>query len=121
LGVFVLLVGVAAVIWGLAARRAPAVFPTRRWVLAGVGVRSDAVVDLAVVALTLIVLWWVTARTRIGVEVRAVVTDRSLAELSRIDADRVAGLGWAVGAGFAGLTGVLLAPQLSLTPYGLTL
>jgi branched-chain amino acid transport system permease protein len=121
LGVFVLLVGVAAVLWGLQGRRAPAVLPTRRWVVAGAGVRSDAVVDLAVVLVTVLVLWWVTTRTRVGTEVRAVVADRPLAELSRIDADRVAALGWAVGAGFAGLTGVLLAPQLSLTPYGLTL
>jgi branched-chain amino acid transport system permease protein len=121
LGVFVLLVGIAAVVWGLQGRRAPSVLPTRRWYLAGAGVRSDAVVDLGVVVVTLLVLWWVTQRTRIGIEVRAVVADRPLAELSRINADRVAALGWAVGAGFAGLTGVLLAPQLSLTPYGLTL
>ncbi|MCU1590179.1 MAG: ABC-type transporter, integral rane subunit [Frankiales bacterium] len=121
LGVFVLLVGVAAVLWGLQGRRAPSLLPTRRLVIAGAGVRSDAVVDLAAVAVTLAVLWWVTTRTQIGIRVRAVVADRRLAELSRVDADRVAALGWAAGAGFAGLTGVLLAPQLSLTPYGLTL
>jgi branched-chain amino acid transport system permease protein len=121
LGVFVLMVGAAAVTWGLQGRRAPSVVPSRRWHIAGVGVRSDGVVDLVVVAVALAVLWGITRGTRIGVEVRAVVADRALAELSRIDADRVAALGWAVGAGFAGLTGVLLAPQLSLTPYGLTL
>ncbi|MDT7538361.1 MAG: branched-chain amino acid transport system permease protein livM [Actinomycetota bacterium] len=121
LGVFVLLVGIAAVGWGLQGRRAPALFATRRLSVGGAGVRSDAVVNLAVVAVTLLVLWWLTTRTRIGVQVRAVVADRRLAEMTRVDADRVAALGWAVGAAFAGLTGVLLAPQLSLTPYGLTL
>src|SRR4051794_37421943 len=121
LGVFVLLVGIAAVGWGLAGRRAPALFPIRRLSLGDAGVRSDAVVNLAVVAVTLLLLWWLTSRTRIGVQVRAVVTDRRLAEMTRVDADRVAALGWATGATFAGLTGVLLAPQLSLTPYGLTL
>jgi branched-chain amino acid transport system permease protein len=121
LGVFVLLVGIAAVVWGLQGRRAPALFGTRRLSFGGAGVRSDAVVNLVVVAVTLLVLWWLTTRTRIGVQVRAVVTDRRLAEMTRVDADRVAALGWAVGAAFAGLTGVLLAPQLSLTPYGLTL
>jgi branched-chain amino acid transport system permease protein len=121
LGVFVLLVGIAAVCWGLEGRRAPALVATRRISLGSIGVRSDAVIDLAVVLVTLALLWWLTSRTRIGVQVRAVVADRRLAELSRVDADRVAALGWAVGAAFAGLTGVLLAPQLSLTPYGLTL
>lgn len=121
LGLFVLLVGVVAVVWGLQARRAPALFATRRVAVGSAGIRSDAVVDLAVVLFALLVLWLVTTRTRLGVEVRAVVDARALAELSRVDADRVATLGWAVGAGFAGLTGVLVAPQLSLTPYGLTL
>jgi branched-chain amino acid transport system permease protein len=121
LGLFVLLVGGVAVVWGLQARRAPALFPTHRLAVAGAGIRSDALVDLAVVLVALVVLWLVTTRTRLGVEVRAVVDARPLAELARVDADRVATLGWAVGAGFAGLTGVLIAPQLSLTPYGLTL
>jgi branched-chain amino acid transport system permease protein len=121
LGLFVLLVGAVAVVWGLQARHAPPLFPTRRIAVGTAGIRSDALVDLGVVAVVLVVLWLVTTRTRLGVEVRAVVDDRTLAELSRIDADRVATLGWAAGAGFAGLTGVLIAPQLSLTPYGLTL
>lgn len=121
LGLFVLLVGLAVVVWGVQARRAPTLFPTARWDLGPVQLPSTTVVDLGVVAIALALLWLVTTRTRLGVEVRAVVDTRSLAELSRVDADRVAALGWAAGAGFAGLTGVLLAPALSLTPYGLTL
>jgi branched-chain amino acid transport system permease protein len=121
LGLFVLLVGAVAAVAGLQARRTPALIPTRRIHIGSAGIRSDALVDLAVVLVVLLLLWLVSTRTRLGVEVRAVVDRRQLAELSRVDADRVAALGWAVGAGFAGLTGVLLAPQLSLTPYGLTL
>jgi branched-chain amino acid transport system permease protein len=121
LGLFVLLVGAVAVTWGLQSRHAPTLFPTHRIAVGSAGIRSDALVDLAVVLSALVVLWLVATRTRFGIEVRAVVENRSLAELSRVDADRVAAVGWAVGAAFAGLTGVLIAPQLSLTPYGLTL
>src|SRR5947209_3737975 len=59
-------------------------------------------------------------RTHLGTEIRAVVDRRELAELSAIDANRVAGIAWAMGCGFAGLTGVLLAPS-GLDPYHLTL
>ena len=121
LGLFVLLVGSVAAVAGLSARRTVALIPTRRIHVGNAGIRSDALVDLGVVLVVALLLWLVTTRTRLGVEVRAVVDRRQLAELSRVDADRVAALGWALGAGFAGLTGVLLAPQLSLTPYGLTL
>jgi branched-chain amino acid transport system permease protein len=121
LGLFVLLVGVAVVVWGVQARRAPAVLPVQRWSLGPVVVPSDTVVDLGVVLVAMAVLWLVSTRTRLGVEIRAVVDGRELAELSRVRVDRIGTIGWAAGAGFAGLTGVLLAPQLSLTPYGLTL
>jgi branched-chain amino acid transport system permease protein len=50
-----------------------------------------------------------------------VVDRRDLAELSGIDADRVAAIGWAIGSVFASLTGILLASQLFLDPFNLTL
>lgn len=123
LGLFVLLVGIVGVIWGLGARKAPSIFPTRQVHLFGTSITigSDALVELGVVIVAVLLLGWVLTRTRLGVEIRAVVDRRELAELSGVDADRVASVCWAVGCGFAGLTGVLLAPKLSLTPYGLTL
>ena len=70
LGVFVLLVGVAAVLWGLQGRRAPSLIPTHRVLIGGAGVRSRAVVNPVVVVVTLGLLWWVTTRPRLGVQVR---------------------------------------------------
>ncbi|MBQ1092016.1 ATP-binding cassette domain-containing protein [Streptomyces sp. B93] len=110
IGVFVLLVGGAALLWGLGARDdAPEVVPAEPW-----GQLAVVVVLTAGVAAT--VRW-----TRFGRELRAVVDDRRLAVLAGIDADRVAAAGWAFGAFTAGLTGVLLAPYVRLDPYGLPL
>jgi branched-chain amino acid transport system permease protein len=50
-----------------------------------------------------------------------VVARRAPAELCGVDADRVSAIGWAIGSFFAALTGILLAAQLSLDPFGLTL
>src|SRR5205807_868083 len=58
--------------------------------------------------------------THLGTEIRAVVDRRELSELAAINANRVAALSWAMGAGLAGLTGVLLAPD-GLDPVRLTL
>src|SRR5256885_1857208 len=55
-----------------------------------------------------------------GTRIRAVVDRRELSELAAINANRVASLSWAMGAGLAGLTGVLLAPE-GLDPIRLTL
>ncbi|GAB2912009.1 ABC transporter permease subunit [Streptomyces heilongjiangensis] len=120
IGVFVLLVGGAALLWGQGARDdAPTLVAADPWGQLGVA--------LAVAVAVGAVLRPSGGRraprrwTRFGRELRAVVDDRSLAVLGGIDADRVAAAGWAFGAFTAGLTGVLLAPFVRLDPYGMPL
>ncbi|MDH6216737.1 ABC transporter permease subunit [Streptomyces pseudovenezuelae] len=110
IGVFVLLVGGAALLWGQGARDdAPELVSADPW-------GQLAVVLVLAVGVGAVIRW-----TRFGRELRAVVDDRQLAVLGGIDADRVAAAGWAFGAFTAGLTGVLLAPYVRLDPYGLPL
>ncbi|MDO0916061.1 ATP-binding cassette domain-containing protein [Streptomyces sp. DT2A-34] len=110
IGVFVLLVGGAALWWGLGARDdAPELVSADPW--------GQLAVALMLAAGVGAVIRW----TRFGRELRAVVDDRQLAALGGIDADRVAAAGWAFGSFTAGLTGVLLAPYVRLDPYGMPL
>ncbi|MFG2131067.1 ATP-binding cassette domain-containing protein [Streptomyces sp. NPDC048751] len=110
LGVFVLLVGGAALVWGQGARDdVPELVSADPW-------GQLAVVFVLAAGVGAMIRW-----TRFGRELRAVVDDRELAVLGGIDADRVAAAGWAFGAFTAGLTGVLLAPYVRLDPYGLPL
>ncbi|MCX5597912.1 ATP-binding cassette domain-containing protein [Streptomyces phaeochromogenes] len=110
IGVFVLLVGGAALIWGPGARSdAPTLVSADPW-------GQLAVTLVLAVGVGAVIRW-----TRFGRELRAVVDDRSLAVLGGIDADGVAAAGWAFGSFTAGLTGVLLAPYVRLDPYGLPL
>ncbi|MGP4045726.1 ABC transporter permease subunit [Streptomyces sp. 2A115] len=110
IGVFVLLVGGAALVWGPGAHSdAPTL------------VSADPWGQLAAALVLAVGVGAVTRWTRFGRELRAVVDDRSLAVLGGIDADRVAAAGWAFGSFTAGLTGVLLAPYVRLDPYGLPL
>ncbi|MEV1066505.1 ATP-binding cassette domain-containing protein [Streptomyces sp. NPDC050263] len=112
IGVFVLLVGGAALIWGQGARDdVPEL----------VSASADPWGQLGVVLVLAVGVTGVIRGTRFGRELRAVVDDRELAVLGGIDADRVAAAGWAFGSFTAGLTGVLLAPYVRLDPYGLPL
>ncbi|MFE5797719.1 ATP-binding cassette domain-containing protein [Streptomyces sp. NPDC056503] len=109
-GVFVLLVGVAVLLWGAGARDdAPVLLGDEPWL------------QLATVVAVACLVTAVTRWTRFGRELRAVVDNRPLAVLAGVDADRIAAAGWAFGAFTAGLTGVLLAPYVRLDPYGLPL
>ncbi|WP_329122293.1 ABC transporter permease subunit [Streptomyces sp. NBC_01353] len=110
IGVFVLLVGGAALVWGGGARAdAPVLLGDDPWA------------QLAAVVLLAVAVGAVTRWTRFGRELRAVVDNRPLAMLGGIDADRVSAAGWAFGSFTAGLTGVLLAPYVRLDPYGMPL
>ncbi|MDQ0944509.1 ATP-binding cassette domain-containing protein [Streptomyces sp. V1I1] len=110
IGVFVLLVGGAALVWGGGARAdAPVLLPDDPWV------------QLSAVLLLAGLVTAVTRWTRFGRELRAVVDNRALAALGGIDADRVSAVGWAFGSFTAGVTGVLLVPYVRLDPYGLPL
>jgi branched-chain amino acid transport system permease protein len=123
LGVLVLCVGIAFLIWGTNARtNPPQLFPSRSISLGG-GVRISATVlyDLGAVLLATLLTLAVMYGTRIGTAMRAVVNGRELAELSGVDTDELSAIASSFGSFLAGLAGVLLAPQLRLDPVQPTL
>ena len=121
IGILVLLLGVAYVLWGAQARHPAPLLPRGVWHLGDVVVHQDALTDLAVVVLGTGLLGLVLRLTPLGTQIRAVVDRRDLAELSGVNANRVAAVGWSIGSVFAALTGILLTATLPLDPFGLTL
>jgi len=122
LGVMVLCLGICAGIWGLGAQTdTPAVFPDKSVSFGSHHIGVDTISTLVLIVIACVALGLLQNRTKFGRQMRAVVDDRQLAELSSIPADRVAAAGWAFGTTLAGFTGVLLAPRISLSPYSLSL
>ncbi len=70
------------------------------------------VVSLALFAAT----WLLVNRTTIGMKLRAIIQDRSVAASFGINAKRVYALTFAYGAGLAGLAGALVSPLKSVSP-----
>jgi len=121
IGLLVLMLGVAHLVWGDQARHPASLFPNDVLHPGGLTVHVDAFADLGAVAIGTLGLGLLLRLTPLGTQIRAVVDRRDLAELSGVNADRVAAIGWALGSVFAALTGILLASQLSLEPFNLTL
>jgi branched-chain amino acid transport system permease protein len=121
IGILVLLFGAAHVIWGSQARHPTSLFPNDVLHPGGLTVHVDAFADLGAVIVGTLGLGLLLRLTPLGTQIRAVVDRRDLAELSGVNADRVAAIGWALGSVFAALTGILLASQLALDPFNLTL
>ena len=82
---------------------------------------SDQLAVFIVAALAAVVLWFVIRRTRLGLEMRAVVDREPLAGLRGVNAARTSAAAWVMTMVLAGLGGVLIAPLFSLTDYVYTL
>ena len=123
LGVLVLCVGIAYLVWGADARLdPPQMFPVRPLRLpGGIHTSTSLAYELAVLLAVTLLVVAVTRWTELGTAVRAVVDRPELTELTGIDSDRLSAIGSAFGSFLAGLAGVLLAPQLRLDPIQPTL
>jgi branched-chain amino acid transport system permease protein len=121
IGLLVLLLGIAYAVWGAQVRHPDSLFSTRVLHPGSLTVHLGAFSDLAVVLVGTGLLGLAMRLTPLGTQIRAVVDRRELAELSGLDADRVSAIGWSIGCVFASLTGILLAAQLALDPFNLTL
>src|SRR5437763_1151716 len=120
LGVFTLLLGAAYAIWTGKVRQGPRLFSNRPLLLgAGLRIGTDQLVIVVLVVVISAAVWVLFRRTQFGTEIRAVVDRRTLAELTAVRADRVAGLSWALGCVYGGIGVALVALPftLSLTTY----
>src|SRR4051795_2775933 len=121
LGIFLLLVGLAQKIWTGTQRHGPQLVSNKPLhITDNLIIGRDRLLVVILVAVISVALYLLFHFTHLGTRIRAVVDRRELSELAAINSNRVASFSWAMGAGLAGLTGVLLAPE-GLDPIRLTL
>ena len=123
LGVFVVLVGLCTVIWGAQSKTdTPNLFPqTSVNFTSQLSMGANQLAEFIIVIVSAAALLAMFRFTHLGTRIRAVVDRRQLADLTGVNANRVAQIAWGIGCGFAGLSGALLAPQIQLDPFRLTL
>ena len=63
-----------------------------------------------------LVLWWFLNRTRVGMMIRAGVDDRAMLSAAGVNVQFVFAITFAIGAGMAGLAGVIGGSALSISP-----
>jgi ABC-type branched-subunit amino acid transport system ATPase component/branched-subunit amino acid ABC-type transport system permease component len=102
----------------------PGVGPTPPHVyhpISGVALDSDQLAIFAVASLAALGLWFVLRRTRVGLEMRAVVDREPLAGLRGVNAARTSAVAWVLTMVLAGLGGILIAPLFDLSDVTFTL
>jgi ABC-type branched-subunit amino acid transport system ATPase component/branched-subunit amino acid ABC-type transport system permease component len=87
----------------------------------GVVLNSDQIAVFIVALIAAVSLWFVIRRTRVGLEMRAVVDRESLASLRGVNAARTSAVAWVLTMVLAGLGGILIAPIFTLQDFAFTL
>jgi ABC-type branched-subunit amino acid transport system ATPase component/branched-subunit amino acid ABC-type transport system permease component len=86
----------------------------------GVVIDSTQLIVLVSAAVIAGGLWFLQMRTRLGLQMRAMVDRRELASIRGVNLSRTSAVGWVIGVTLAGLTGILAAPVLALAPGSYT-
>lgn len=120
LGFALILLGLMGFIWGDTPRRLQ--YPTDRMflVLFEARLTYTRLIALATAALTVAGLTIMIARTRLGLNMRALSENRDLSGVLGINVLKVEFLAWLIVGVFAGVTGLLLANLVGLKAYSLT-
>jgi branched-subunit amino acid ABC-type transport system permease component len=101
--------------YGSAQRSFPEFLPTRTALtISGVAVSWAQVINVGVGTLSFLGLYLFLRRTRLGVAMRGVVAAPQLLGLAGTNPVRVRVASWVIGCSFAALTGILIAPTLTL-------
>jgi branched-chain amino acid transport system permease protein len=111
LGLFLVLYGLVSTIWDQTiTRNMPQWFLGDQVTVFGVTLTYEDLITMGCAVVVALALWALFKLTRVGVSMRAVVDDPSLASLTGARTNRIAGFAWIVGFMLAGLAGILLAP-----------
>lgn len=121
IGILLSIEALCTLLWGSTTRTFPHFLPLSGFQISQVTVTWEQVVTVAVSVLASVVLFALFRLTRVGIAMRAVVESPDLLALSGTNPTAVRRWAWIIGCSFASLSGVLLAPNVSLDPLTLTL
>jgi branched-chain amino acid transport system permease protein len=83
----------------------------------GIRISYQYMLTLGVVSVSLVAVWLVLMKTRLGVAIRSSAQDREIANLMGMNVARIAAATMAISVGLAAVAGVMVAPLYTLEPH----
>lgn len=83
----------------------------------GIRISFQYLLTLGVVSISLVAVWLVLMKTRLGVAIRSSAQDREIANLMGMNVARIAAATMAISVGLAAVAGVMVAPLYTLEPH----
>ena len=116
LALFEIVNSVAGFIWGYSPRSFPSPFPARPVDIGGILISIQDAAVIGVSLLTLILLYLLFNRTKLGLAMRAAALYPDVSALLGIRTGVMLGLGWGLASAVGAISGILVAPRILLEP-----
>jgi branched-chain amino acid transport system permease protein len=116
LALFYITNSVAGFIWGYSPRSFPSPFPAKPVEVGGILISVQDIAIIAVSLLTLVVLYVLFNRTKLGLAMRAAALYPDVSALLGVRTGLMLGLGWGLATAVGAISGILVAPRILLEP-----
>jgi branched-chain amino acid transport system permease protein len=116
IGLLILTSGIAAFFFGYEPLQFPTLFPDTSIEIAGIFLSIRSLGIIVILIAVMFALQMLFRLTKIGLAMRAVADNPQSSALSGLPVSRLLMLGWALAAGLGSIAGVLVAPQLFISP-----
>ncbi len=116
IGLAILLENVALLVWGPRPERIPSPLPITAIEIGPIFATAPRLFAVGVTIVTIVVIHFLMRYSRLGKAMRATFQQQEAAALSGINIDRIYSLAFGIGAGLAGLGGVLLGSIFLVHP-----
>jgi branched-chain amino acid transport system permease protein len=116
LGLFLAFNSVSGAIWGFLQQPLPSLFPDGAWTVGSLRIGAELVGIVFVLMCIAAGMFLLFQRTRLGIALRAAASNAESAKLVGIPFSRMMAVGWGMAAALGAVSGVLVAPQLTLDP-----
>ena len=116
IGLLTLITGFCAWIWTYNNRLFPSLFPLQTIQIGGAVISVRSLGTILVIVVIMLLLQALFLGTKLGLALRAVAINPASSAFSGINVGRSLMVGWGLAAVLGAVAGVLVAPQLTLTP-----
>lgn len=116
IGLLIMINGLVTWIWGGEVRAVESPFPAGTTEIAGVAITTADIGTIAVVLVTVALLWALFQYTKLGLAMRAAAVNPAEARLVGVRVTWMLSLGWGLAAVLGAVAGMLAAPSVFLDP-----